>query len=71
MSKKENNDLRAHGYLTIDEFVDKLSVGLRAYMHDNWGHSEKDDLHHPEDLASNASIYTDIAYRVIGDFLYK
>ena len=65
----DEDSLREAGYLTIDEFVDKLSVGLRDYMHSNWGHSlDKNELHHPEDLASSASIYTEIAARVIGDF---
>ena len=61
------DDLRARGYLTVDEFVDKFSESLRGYMHSNWP-STADELHHPEDLASNAITYTEIMYRVIVDF---
>ncbi len=67
MKKITETDLRARGYLTVDEFVDKFSESLRGYMHHNWP-TTADELHHPEDLASNASNYTEIMYRVIVDF---
>ena len=67
MGKKTELDLRAHGYMTVDEFVDKFAESLRGYMHSNWP-GTKDELHHPEDLASNAAVYTEVMYRVIGDF---
>lgn len=59
--------LVSRGYLTIDEFLDRLIPGLRDYLHENWSAS-KQELHHPEDLFSNASIYLDVALRVVGDF---
>ena len=70
MTKKNvsNEELKNAGYMTIDEFVDRLSAGVRDYMHTNWRTCDKDDLHHPEDLAANASIYVEIMYRVITDF---
>ena len=55
--------------MTVDQFVDRLSEGLRNYMKANWAEEdESEELHHPEDLAANASNYTEIMYRVIGDF---
>lgn len=55
------------GYLTIDEFIYKFSESLRGYMYSNWPSAE-DELHHPEDLAATAAIYTEVMYRVMGDF---
>ena len=65
ISEKE---LRSRGYLTVAEFVDLLTPGLKEYMERNWGIQGKDALHHPEDLVSNASIYMEVALHVIGDF---
>jgi len=67
MKKITETDLRARGYLTVDEFVDKFSESLRGYMHSNWP-TTANELQHPEDLASNALTYTEIMYRVIVDF---
>ena len=63
-----DDELRARGYMTIDEFVEKLTPGMRDYMHKNWGFTNLDDLHHPADLASTASIYTDGLYNFIETF---
>ena len=63
-----DEDLRARGYMTIDEFVEKLTPGMRDYMHKNWGFTNLDDLHHPADLASTASIYADGLYNFIETF---
>ena len=62
-----NAELRARGYMTVDEFVLRFVPGLRDYLLSNWGGNPK-TLYHPEDLATNVSIYTEIAYRVIADF---
>jgi hypothetical protein len=67
MKRITETDLRARGYLTVDEFVDKFSESLRGYMHSNWP-TTANELQHPEDLASNALTYTEIMYRVIVDF---
>jgi hypothetical protein len=66
--KPKDKDLRARGYMTTDEFVDTLIPGLKEYMQRNWGFTSKDDLHHPEDLASTASIYMDGLYNFVGTF---
>jgi hypothetical protein len=64
-----DEQLMERGYMTIDQFVDRLSEGLRNYMKANWAEEdESEELHHPEDLAANAATYTEIMYRVIGDF---
>lgn len=63
-----DKELRAAGYMTTDEFVDKLVPGLKEYLKGNWGITSRDKLHHPEDLVANATIYMEVAYHVIADF---
>ena len=65
--KHKDKHLIEDGWMTSDEFVDRLSLGLKEYLNSNWGHA-KGELHHPEDLATTASIYMEVAYRVIADF---
>jgi hypothetical protein len=60
-----DNELRQRGYMTPDEFIDALTPGLKEYMISNWGRNGQ--LMHPEDLATTASIYMEVAYRVIAD----
>jgi hypothetical protein len=62
-----DEQLTERGYMTVDQFVDRFSESLRSYMHANW-QSTAEELHHPEDLAANAATYTEVMYRVIGDF---
>ena len=62
-----DEQLMERGYMTVDVFVDRFAESLRAYMHSNWM-TDPEDLHHPEDLAANAATYTEVMYRVIGDF---
>ena len=65
MSKDPTDkELRARGYMTPDEFVDKLILGLTAYLQGN--HS--DSLCHPEDLIGDTLSYIETAYLVISDF---
>ena len=42
-----DEDRREHGYMTIDEFVEKFAFGLKEYLHTNWKTSNKDDVLHP------------------------
>jgi hypothetical protein len=63
-----DKELRKCGYMTSNEFVDRLIPGLKEYLSKNWGVHNKDELHHPEDLISNASIYMEVAYHVLVDF---
>jgi hypothetical protein len=67
--KHNNKDLIQDGWMTIDEFMEKLTPSLTEYLKSNWGMSGKDDIHHPTDLFTTASIYMEIAYRVANDFL--
>jgi len=63
-----DKELRKRGYMTSDEFIDRLIPGLKEYLSKNWGVHNKNELHHPEDLVSNATIYMEVAYHVLVDF---
>jgi hypothetical protein len=63
----KEKELRAAGYMTPGEFVDKLVPGLKEYLKHNWGY-KPDEVYHPEDLFSNAEIYLEVARHVVGDF---
>lgn len=54
--------------MTTDEFVNRLVPGLKEYLSKNWGVRNREELHHPEDLISNATIYMEVAYHVFVDF---
>jgi hypothetical protein len=60
--------MRARGYMTTEEFVERLIPGLKDHLAGNWGWCSADELHHPEDLASAASVYVDSVFNVIGTF---
>lgn len=68
MKRPDEKELRQAGYMTSDEFINRLIPGLKEYLSKNWGVKGKDELHHPEDLISNASIYIEVAYHVLVDF---
>jgi hypothetical protein len=59
-----DKELRARGYMTPDEFIDRLTPGLKLYLEGSW----TDGLSHPEDLISNTLSYVESAYLVICDF---
>jgi hypothetical protein len=61
-------ELRARGYMTTDEFVETLVPGLKQHMANSWHWAGDDALHHPSDLASTASMYTESVYNVIETF---
>ncbi len=65
----KDKDLIEDGWMTIDEFMARLTPGLTEYLKSNWGMGGETALHHPTDLFTTASIYMDIAYRVSNDFL--
>ena len=67
MAGPSNKELKASGYMTSDEFVDRLVPGLKEYLRNNWG-INPNALHHPEDLFCNATIYLEVARHVIVDF---
>jgi hypothetical protein len=47
-----------------------LTPGLKEYLNHNWG-IKPDELHHPEDLFSNAEIYLEVARHIAGDFIVR
>ena len=64
-----DKELRAAGFMTTDEFVDKLTRGMREYMRKNWGFFVTDsNLHHPEDLASAALTFAESIFYSIQTF---
>ena len=67
VKKSEDQELRDCGYMTPNDFVDKLVPGLKEYLNKNWG-MVPNRLYHPEDLASNVAIYMEVAYHVLVDF---
>lgn len=62
------SELRARGYMTTEEFVETLVPGLRQHLANSWRWAGDDALHHPADLASTASMYTESVYNVIDTF---
>lgn len=64
---KQDAELRLHGYLTIEEFVSAFAIGLRLYLEDNWS-KDRDGVHHPEDLSSNALSFAEATFNVISIF---
>ena len=66
-SKWTDEDRREFGYMTINEFVDKFSFGLKEYLHTNWK-IDSDELMHPEDLTSNMLCYAESVFSVVGIF---
>lgn len=68
-SPSDEKRLRALGWMTTDEFLKKLSVGLEFYLKENtYLSSEEDALHHPEDLILNVQSYIEAAYHVLASF---
>jgi hypothetical protein len=61
--------LRALGWMTTDEFLEKLGVGLECYIKENtYLGSNETALHHPEDLILNIQTYMEVAYHVLASF---
>jgi len=59
--------LRQLGFMTKDEFIQKIVLGISAYLDTTWP-TKPDDLHHPEDLLANSSAYVEAALTTIGVF---
>ena len=68
-SPSDEKRLRALGWMTTDEFLKKLSVGLEFYLKESTHlGSDEDALHHPEDLILNVQTYSEAAYHVLASF---
>jgi len=61
-------ELRERGYLTVEEFTDKLLPGLQSYMESNLAAGEKGKIFHPEDLISNALTYLEVGFFIVDSF---
>ena len=75
MSKRNKNpkdwtdeDRRERGFMTIDEFIEKFSFGLKEYLHNNWKNYDATTIHHPEDLTATMLCYAESVYTVVGIF---
>ena len=70
MSKdKTESGYRNAGWMTIDEFLEKFTYGLRDHLSNKvYGTGQEDKLHHPTDLSVHTAAYADIAYNVIENF---
>lgn len=67
--KDDEKRLRALGWMTLDEFLEKLGTGLKYYMKENtYVGKEPERLHHPEDLIVNAQVFMEAAYHVLVSF---
>lgn len=61
--------MRVATYLTVDQFVNEYSAALRDHMRQQFTSSyrtnaEKDNLHHPEDLAATAATFADAHWNI-------
>jgi len=66
---KDNEELRQHGYLTIDEWVEKLSNVVSLHLKESvWPKSSDNEVFHPEDLASNTAVMMDALMHVLPEF---
>lgn len=70
MKTNDEADLRRMGYMTAKEFVDCMSPALIGYLGEAYGLTGT-ELFHPEDLATNASIFFDVAYRVTAELMLQ
>lgn len=64
----DDEDRRSFGFMTVDEFVEKFSFGLRMYLHNNWKSNEPNELHHPEDLTSSMLCYAESVFETVQVF---
>jgi hypothetical protein len=65
---KEEARLRSHGWMTTDEFLDKLLPGLREYLGRYTYLGSDNQLNHPEDMILNIQTYMEVGFHVIADF---
>lgn len=66
---RSNEELAAHGYLTIDQWIEKFSTALKYHLKDSvWPTSKDDDVHHPEDLAANSGAFLDAMMHILPEF---
>jgi len=59
--------LRSRGYMTPEEFLGLLVIGLRKRLYNNSSVNQY-ELIHPEDLAGDALFYMEGVYEIISVF---
>jgi hypothetical protein len=64
--RANEKELRAAGFMTAQEFVDKFTQGLESYL--THQHFATSGLHHPEDLASGVLTYAESLWQVVNVF---
>ena len=75
MSNKEKTEttaeqekrLRALGWMTAEEFMNKYVRALHYYLKENT-HVGKGGIHHPEDIAMYLSSFNEAAYHLLVEF---
>ena len=66
---KTQNELVDAGWMTIDQFLEKFTYGLKDHLSNKvYGTGYGDKMHHPTDLAVHTAAYADIAYSIIENF---
>lgn len=62
-----DKELRSRSYMTVDEFMAKLTPAMSEYLYKMWGY-KPETLNHPEDLMVNASVFMDAALIITAHF---
>ena len=65
--KKNEKRLRAEGWMTVDEFMNRATPAMREYLLRNWN-SDEGVVMHPEDLGSNALAFMEGLYLGLQNF---
>ena len=66
--KRHEKRLRAEGWMTIEEFMERIEPAMRQYLKDNWGTDDDNAIHHPEDLSSHALSFMEAIFQGIQAF---
>jgi hypothetical protein len=65
--KKHEKSLRADGWMTVDEFMNRVTPAMREYLLRNQ-QAEDNLVLHPEDLGSNALSFMEGLYLGLQNF---
>lgn len=66
---RSNDELIKDGYLTIDQWVDKLSAVIRIHLRESvFPNTDSTELFHPEDLAANTGAMLDALTHFLPEF---
>lgn len=66
---RSNEELIKDGYLTIDQWTEKLSIVIRAHLKESvFPYATPTDLFHPEDLVANTGAMLDALAQFLPEF---